>query len=63
MKVKIGDKYYDSHNEPIMLIFEEIDKVNISNMGDQTMYCSFPNGMKPNDMRKFMNLKPIKKVK
>ena len=61
MKVKIRDKIYDSHDEPIMLILEETDKKNVCNMGDQGMYCVFPNGMKPNDARVFMELRPLSK--
>jgi len=42
MKVKIDDRIYDSENEPIMLILNDADKNNISNMGSQMKYCSFP---------------------
>ena len=44
MKVKIGDKIYDSNDEPIMIILEDVDKYNIKNMGDAKKYCSFPGG-------------------
>ena len=32
MKVKIGDKIYDSEQEPIMVILNDADKNNIKNM-------------------------------
>ena len=32
LKVKIGNKVYDSAHEPIMLILTDADKRNISNM-------------------------------
>jgi hypothetical protein len=54
MKVKINDKIYDSNDEPIMLILDEEDKYNISNMGEQKKYCSYPASMKVDDVVKFM---------
>jgi len=43
MKVKIGIKVYDSEKEPVMLILNEKDKINIKNMyPDATKFCSFP---------------------
>lgn len=43
MKVKIGDRIYDSNVEPIMLILDKYDKKNISNMKeDATKFCSHP---------------------
>ena len=43
LKVKIGNKIYDSKDEPIMLILSPLDKENISNMDkDHLKYCSFP---------------------
>ena len=54
MKVKIGNKTYDSNDEPIMLILEEEDKNNISNMGEQTKYCSFPEDIDTDTIIKFM---------
>jgi len=54
MKVKIGDKIYDSNVEPIMLILDDIDKQRISWMGDQHKYCSYPDGTEVNKIIKFM---------
>jgi len=46
MKVKIGDKIYDTNQEPIMLMLNDVDKENISNMGESnTKYCAFPESM------------------
>ena len=54
MKVKIGNTIYDSNEEPIMLLLEEEDKSNISNMGEQTKYCSYPTNMETEDIIQFM---------
>lgn len=43
MKVKIGNKIYNSNDEPIMLILEDEDKQNIANMiKSDTKYCVYP---------------------
>lgn len=43
MKVKIGDKIYDSSKEPIMVILTEQDKKNIKRMCPKcTQYCVYP---------------------
>lgn len=63
MKVKIGDKVYDSTKEPIMLILSEADKANISNMPisdrypNHRKYCSFPKGMDRKIIEEFMGIK------
>jgi hypothetical protein len=57
MKVKIGEKIYDSEKEPIMVILSESDKENISNMlPEATKYCSFPDGMIVKSIREFMKI-------
>ena len=46
MKVKIGDKFHDSEEEPIMLFMDNDEKVQIANMGvEATKYCSYPESM------------------
>jgi hypothetical protein len=50
MQVKIGNVIYDSEKEPIMIILSGDDKDNISRMGDQKKYCSYPDGMDVNDV-------------
>lgn len=58
MKVKIGDKIYDSNQEPIMIIMDEQDKQNISNMDFRsTKYCSFPDTWDLNTIEVFMKTK------
>lgn len=56
MKVKINNKIYNSNQEPIMLILDEKDKKNISNMVESaTKYISYPTGMKLTEIKKFKN--------
>jgi hypothetical protein len=54
MRVKIGDKIYDSNSEPILVIFDEEEKDLIRNMGDQKKFCSFPHTADTNEILKFM---------
>ena len=59
MRVKIGDKIYDSESEPIMLIMNEVDKDNISNTKkiheDGTLrFTTFPSGMEVEPVREWM---------
>jgi hypothetical protein len=55
MKVKIGDKIYDSKNEPIMIILEDYNKEHISNMAKEaTKYCEFPDDITEDQVREFM---------
>jgi len=43
MKVKVGNKIYDSEEEPIMVVLSKEDKNNIANMKEETTkYCSYP---------------------
>jgi len=57
MKVKIGDKIYStSENEPIMIILDEEDKINITKMksGD-CRYCVYPSEKyTPEEITKWM---------
>ena len=54
MKVKIGDKIYSCADQPIMLILEDFDKKYISNMDNQTKYCSYPEGINSGYIERFM---------
>lgn len=64
MKVKIGNKIYDSCKEPIMIILDEEDKYNISNMLESdTEYCSYPEDMDYIDVKSFMVIKNNTKPK
>jgi len=57
MKVKIGDKIYDSNEEPIMIILSEDDKKNIGSMiPEATKYCSFPDTSDVEKVREFMKI-------
>ena len=43
MKVKVGNKIYDSNNEPVMVILSRGEKEQIANMHpDTTKYCVYP---------------------
>ena len=55
MKVKIGNKIYDSEKEPIMIILNDSDKKNIANMLPEcTKYCSYPNNCDNEEIVKWM---------
>lgn len=54
MIVKIGEKLYDSTEEPIMLILSDDDKKYISQLGNQNRYCSFPNTSNVQEIENFM---------
>lgn len=56
MKVKIGDKVFDSNIEPIMLILSDDDKKNINAMHlDKHNFISYPSEMKLEDIRNWIN--------
>ena len=46
MRVKVGDKWYDGKEEPVMVELTDSDKENIANMAeDATKYCNYPDWM------------------
>ena len=46
MKVKIGDTIYDAQDQPIMVILNDQDKKNITEMpAGSYKYCGYPEGM------------------
>lgn len=56
MRVKIGNKIYDSKIEPIMLILEDYNKEDIKDMADESnKYCEYPDGMDTQEVAKFMH--------
>jgi hypothetical protein len=60
MKVKIGNKIYDSNKEPIMLILDDKDKENINAMHiDKYKYISYPDNMNYDDIRNWIDEKPL----
>jgi len=57
MRVKIGKKWYDSEDVPIMLELGEEDKECIENMrSTATKFCSYPEGMMMDAVMKFMEI-------
>ncbi|MBL4951053.1 hypothetical protein JK635_02210 [Neobacillus sp. YIM B02564] len=55
MRIKIGENWYDSTKEPIMIIFDEGEQDQIAYMGDLKKYCSYPNeGFTEQEIEKFM---------
>ena len=55
MKVKIGNKIYDSKDEPIMVILSEQDKTNIASMTPTAhKYCCYPDEIPVERIREFM---------
>ena len=55
MKIKIGNKVYDSNTQPVMIILTDKDKDNISNMADwATKYCEYPDDMSIEEVKKWM---------
>jgi hypothetical protein len=58
LKVKLGDKIYDSTQEPIMLIMDDEVKEHISCMHPSAYtYCSCPDSMTENEIKAFMGIK------
>ena len=65
MKVKVGDKIYDSETEPVMVILSKEDKENISSMDPKAnSYCVYPDGERwtKNDHEKIKGFMEIRKI-
>ena len=62
MIVKIGNRLINSADEPVMIIFDEEEKRMISDMGDQTAFCSFPPGIAEEQVSKFMEISDMPSV-
>jgi hypothetical protein len=57
MKVKVGDKIYDSAVEPVMVILTDQDKENIANMLPECQkYCGFPDTIPSEEIKEWMKL-------
>jgi hypothetical protein len=55
MKVKIGEKIYDTENEPVMIILNDKDKQNIANMHPNAdSYCGYPDTLSEQEVERFM---------
>ena len=59
MIVKISDKYYNSTEEPILLILSKEEKSHIANMADdKKKYLSFPSDYNMNKAREILDNVP-----
>jgi hypothetical protein len=55
MKIKIGDRIYNSEDQPIMIILTKKDKNNIKHMSpDATKYCCYPPGSDVDEILNWM---------
>lgn len=60
MKVKIGNKVYDATDQPILIILNQLDKQNISNMSKEaTKYCCAPDSITKQEVELFIYEKNI----
>jgi len=57
MIVKIGNTYYNSTQDPILLILAESEKEHIANMSEENKkYCSFPDDSNIDKIKEFMDV-------
>jgi hypothetical protein len=64
MKVKIGNKIYDSIEEPIMLIFDDDEQrkavakhlTDMNEKNDVRKYAIFKDGLSDDEIKKFMSI-------
>jgi len=57
MIVKIGNTYYNSIEQPILLILAELEKEHITNMSKENKkYCSSPDENNINKIKEFMDV-------
>ena len=55
MEVKIGNRFFSSEEEPIMIVLTDEEKLLISNMDTKSnKFCSFPNNYKSEEIFRFM---------
>ena len=54
MKVKVGNKFIDSNDEPTMIIFTPEEKELLSNTMIPTKFCSFPENYDRDAIKIFM---------
>lgn len=60
MRIKIGNEIYDSLKQPIMIIFDEGEQEQISNMKDLKEFCSYPpEGHTEEEIEKFMEFDDV----
>jgi len=57
MIVKIGNTYYNSTEQPILLILAESEKEHIANMSEENKkYCSFSDKSNIDEIKEFMDV-------
>jgi len=57
MKVKIGGVMFDSAAMPMMIVFDEDEKKLLAEMpDDQNVFCAFPQGLDPEQVRGWMTM-------
>jgi len=57
MIVKIGNTYYNSTEQPILLILAESEKEHIANMSEENQkYCSFSDKSNIDEIKEFMDV-------
>jgi hypothetical protein len=54
--VKIDEQFFDSDEQPIMLILNNYEKDHVKNMGEQKQYCSFPSNYDIEKIKKWMKV-------
>ena len=55
MKVTVGNKIYDGHKEPVMVILTKGEIKQISNMASGcTRYCQYPDSLNQEEIKVWM---------
>jgi hypothetical protein len=55
VRIKIGESWYDSLEQPIMIVFDELEQDQIAHMGELKKYCSYPpEGFTEEEIEDFM---------
>lgn len=61
MKIKVGDKVFNSDDQPIMVILEDYEKELIQQMSPKNArLCVFPEGHSTEEIQAFMKLEDEK---
>ena len=56
MQVKVGERVYDSSDEPVMVVLEPHEKAEIAALAaHETMYCCYPAEMAESAVRAWMH--------
>ena len=55
MKIKVGDQTFDSADQPILVTFSDLDKLNMKAMPETCLqYLAFPEGWSQDEMKAFL---------